>query len=241
MWDTSKDYRLLVAEKSIDLFIRTIQGGNFKGHWRKREVVQIAREMSRELQAVAFSYMEPHDLITSPHIKTLTEKTEKIKEFLGGEGWNKKFLDQATRDEKEKLEENIAKVRFFLNTFLGLEKRISLGQISDPVMGIDIIVGEIMSVGKHAQASNLLICNVNVGERAITVVTNDMDVKEGNHVAISMLPPITFMGITSEGMFLGAGEGVIKNVHGDLGYMPHGIPLEALNESRNLVENFLNE
>ena len=241
MWDTSKDYRLLVAEKSINLFIRTIQGGNFKGHWRKREVVQIAREMSRELQAVAFSYMEPQDLMASPHIKTLTEKTEKIKEFLGGEGWNKKFLDQATRDEKEKLEENIAKVRFFLNTFLGLEKRISLGQISDPVMGIDIIVGEIMSVGKHAQASNLLICNVNIGERAITVVTNDMDVKEGNHVAISMLPPITFMGITSEGMFLGAGEGVIKNVHGDLGYMPHGIPLEALNESRNLVENFLNE
>jgi predicted RNA-binding protein with EMAP domain len=47
------------------------------------------------------------------------------------------------------------------------------------------------------------------------------------------------MGITSEGMFLGAGEGVLKDVQGELGQMPHGIPLEALNESRNLVETFL--
>ncbi len=56
---------------------------------------------------------------------------------------------------------------------------------------------------------------------------------------MALLPPEVFMGITSEGMFLGAGEGILKDVKGDLGKLPHGIPLEALNESRNLVENFL--
>ncbi len=239
MWDTSKDYRLLVAEKSIDLFLRAIEGKNFKGHWKKRPAMDTAKEMGRELQALAYSYMEPQDLLISPQIAEIKENTIKVQEFLGGEDWNKKFLDLANRDEKEKLEENIAKVRFFLNTFFGLEKRISLGPISDPIIGIDIIVGEIMSVGKHSKADNLVICNVNVGERAITVVTNDLEVKEGNHVAISMLPPSTFMGITSEGMFLGAGEGVLKDVQGELGQMPHGIPLEALNESRNLIESFL--
>ncbi len=239
MWDTSKDYRLLVAEKSIDLFLRAIEGKNFKGHWKKRPAMDTAKEMGRELQALAYSYMEPQDLLISPQIAEIKENTIKVQEFLGGEDWNKKFLDLANRDEKEKLEENIAKVRFFLNTFFGLEKRISLGPISDPIIGIDIIVGEIMSVGKHNKADNLVICNVNVGERAITVVTNDLEVKEGNHVAISMLPPSTFMGITSEGMFLGAGEGVLKDVQGELGQMPHGIPLEALNESRNLIESFL--
>jgi hypothetical protein len=183
--------------------------------------------------------MEPQDLLISPQIAEIKENTAKVQEFLGGEDWNKKFLDLANRDEKEKLEENIAKVRFFLNTFFGLEKRISLGPISDPIIGIDIIVGEIMSVGKHGKADNLVICNVNVGERAITVVTNDLEVKDGNRVAISMLPPSTFMGITSEGMFLGAEEGVLKDVQGELGQIPHGIPLEALNESRNLVETFL--
>jgi predicted RNA-binding protein with EMAP domain len=54
-----------------------------------------------------------------------------------------------------------------------------------------------------------------------------------------MLPPTSFMGITSEGMFLGAGEGVLKDVQGETGEMPKGIPLEALNEARNFVETFL--
>jgi predicted RNA-binding protein with EMAP domain len=239
MWDTSKDYRLLVAEKSIDLFVRTVDGKNFKGHWKKRQAIDTAKEIGRELQAVAYSYMEPEDLLESPHIATIEEKTVKIEEFLGGSDWNKKFLDLATRDEKEKTEESITKVKFFLNTFSGLKKRISLGPISDPIIGIDIVVGEIMSAGKHPQADSLMICNVNLGDKAITVVTNDMEVKENNRVAISMLPPSTFMGISSEGMFLGAGEGILKDVEGELGQMPHGIPLEALNETRNLIESFL--
>ncbi len=239
MWDTSKDYRLLVAEKSIDLFVRTVDGKNFKGHWKKRPAIDIALEMGRELHAIAYSYMEPQDLILSPQIASINEKTLKVIEFLGGENWNKNFMELATKDEKEKTEESVAKVRFFLNTFGGLKKRISLGPINDPIIGIDIVTGEIMSVGKHPKADSLMICNVNLGEKAITVVTNDMDVKEGNHVAISMLPPSTFMGITSEGMFLGAGEGILKDVHGELGQMPHGIPLEALNETRNLIESFL--
>lgn len=239
MWDTSKDYRLLVAEKSIDLFVRTVDGKNFKGHWKKRQAIDTALEMGRELNSLAYSYMEPKDLVLSPQVSSINEKTGKVIEFLGGKNWNKKFMDLATKDEKEKTEESIAKVRFFLNTFGGLKKRISLGPINDPIIGIDIVTGEIMSVGKHPKADSLMICNVNLGEKAITVVTNDQDVKEGNHVAISMLPPSTFMGITSEGMFLGAGEGILKDVKGELGQMPHGIPLESLNETRNLIESFL--
>jgi uncharacterized protein len=239
MWDTSKDYRLLVAEKSIDLFVRTVDGKNFKGHWKKRQAIDTAKEIGRELQAVAYSYMEPQDLILSPQIASINEKTLKVIEFLGGENWNKNFMELATKDEKEKTEESITKVKFFLNTFSGLKKRISLGPISDPIIGIDIVVGEIMSAGKHPQADSLMICNVNLGDKAITVVTNDMEVKENNRVAISMLPPSTFMGISSEGMFLGAGEGILKDVEGELGQMPHGIPLEALNETRNLIESFL--
>ena len=37
MWDTSKDYRLRVAEKAVDLFIRTAGGANLKGIWNKRK------------------------------------------------------------------------------------------------------------------------------------------------------------------------------------------------------------
>ena len=75
-----------------------------------------------------------------------------IVEALGGELWYKQFLELANRDEKEKLEESLAKIKFFLNTISGLNARLSLGEIKDPVMGIDIKKGEILSVSKHPQS-----------------------------------------------------------------------------------------
>jgi predicted RNA-binding protein with EMAP domain len=240
MWDTSNDYRLLVGEKSVDLFLRTIEGANLKGRWNKRNVRQIARDMVPEIQSMYYSYVEPADLAKMPQIESLKEKAEEITENLGGENWYRHFLDMVGKEEKSKLEESIAKIRFFLNIILNMDKRLALGPIDDPIVAIDIKVGEIVSAGEHPKADNLLVCNVNIKNRAITVVTNDLNVKEDNRVAVAMLPPTSFMGITSEGMFLGAGEGILKNVEGELGGMPKGIPLEALNEARNFIETFIN-
>jgi hypothetical protein len=33
----------------------------------------------------------------------------------------------------------------------------------------------------------------------------------------------------------------LKDVNGELGNIPHGIPLKALNDTRNFVESFLNK
>jgi len=239
MWDTSKDYRLLVAEKAAELFLKTIEGAKFKGKWDKKKAIKLAKGMVPELQALRYSYLEPQELIETPQMKELKEKALEIIEALGGEDWYVKFLELADKSEREKVEESIAKVRFFLNTILNLDKRLALGKINDPVIAVDIKVGEVMSAGKHPNADKLLVCNVNIGDRAITVVTNDLSVKEGHRVAVVLLPPANFRGITSEGMFLGAEEGVLKDVKGEIGGLPKGIPLEALKETRNLVESFL--
>lgn len=146
---------------------------------------------------------------------------------------------QTPKEEKEKVEEAISKVRFFIDTIVSIKNRILFGQINDPIVSIDIKIGEIMSVNKHPKNYGLMISNVNLGKRAIKVVTNDSTAKEGNNVAIAMLPPETFSGIVSEGMFLGTGEGILKNVKGEIGSMPKGILLEALNESKNLIEGYL--
>lgn len=240
MWDTSKDYRLLICEKSVDLFLRTLEGANLKGRWNKKKVIQNAKDMIPEIQSLYYSYVEPTDLAQMPQIQSLKGKANEIIEALGGENWYTHFLDLVSKEEKSKLEEAISKMRFFLSTFLNIDKRLTLGAINDPIVAIDIKVGEIVSVGRHSKADNLMICNVNIKERAITVVTNDLDVRETNRVAVAMLPPTSFMGVTSEGMFLGAGKGVLKEVEGELGGMPKGIPLEALNEARNFVEAFIN-
>ncbi|ASJ02972.1 tRNA-binding protein [Thermococcus profundus] len=239
MWDTSKDYRLLVAEKSVELFLKTIEGAKFKGKWDKKKAIQLAKEMIPEIQAMRYSYVEPKELVETPQMEALKENATGIIEALGGEDWHHKFLSLADKNEREKVEEAVAKIKFFLNTILNLDKRLSLGKINDPVIAVDIRVGEVMSVAKHPNADRLLVTNVNLGDRAITVVTNDLGVKEGNRVAVALLPPANFRGIVSEGMFLGAGEGVLKDVKGEIGGLPKGVPLEAFVETRNLVEAFL--
>lgn len=239
MWDTSKDYRILVANEARENYLNLIPTASFRGNWNKKMAIETAKLMNSDFQSLLYSYLEGDDLVNSPDVANLIEKANKIIEYLGGEEWNKTFLKGAPKEDKEKTLENIAKVRFFLDSILGLKKRLALGSINDPIMGIDIKVGEIMSVSKHPNADSLMICNVNLKSRAITVVTNDLDVKEGNKVGVSLLPPQTFMETTSEGMFLGMNGSILKEVEGELGEMPKGIPMESLNETRNLVESYL--
>jgi len=236
MWDTSKDYRLRVLEKSVELFIKTAEGANLKGIWNKKKCLTSARAMLPEIQVMYFSYMEPAELAVSPQVEDMKEKVKDITDALGGDHWHIQFLNLVNKDEKQKLVESIAKMKFALNTISTVDERLKLGPINDPVIGIDIKTGEVVSIQK---VDNLLVCNVNFGNKALTIVTNDLTVKEGNRVGVAVLPPSSFKGVTSEGMFLGAGKGVLKDVQGELGSMPHGIPLNALNETRNLVETFL--
>ena len=216
-----------------------IPTASFRGNWNKKLAIETGKLMNSDFQSLIYSYLEGDELVNSPDVANLTEKAEKIVECLGGDGWNKAFLNAAPKEDREKTAENIAKVRFFIDTILGLKARLALGPINDPIMGVDIKVGEVMSVTKHPKADSLMICNVNLGKRAITVVTNDLNVKEGNRVGVSLLPPQTFMDIVSEGMFLGMNGGILKEVDGELGEMPKGIPMESLNETRNLVESYL--
>ena len=239
MWDTSKDYRILVANEARENYLNLIQTASFRGNWNKKMAIDTAKTMNSDFQSLLYSYLEGDELPNSPDVASLVEKAEKIIEYLGGPNWNKMFLDGAPKDERNKTIANIAKVRFFLDSILGLKERLALGPIADPIIGIDIKVGEVMSVMKHPDADSLMICNVNLGNRAITVVTNDINVKEENRVGVSLLPPQIFMDITSEGMFLGMGGAILKEVDGELGQMPKGIPMESLNETRNLVENYL--
>ena len=154
MWDTSKDYRLQVAEKAVDLFLRTLEGANLKGRWNKRQVIQNAKDMIPEIQSLYYSYVEPVDLAEMPQINSIKEKANQIIENLGGSDWYKHFLGLVSKEEKSKLEEAIAKMRFFLNIILNIDKRLSLGPIDDPIVAIDIKVGEIVSAGCDGRTSD---------------------------------------------------------------------------------------
>lgn len=241
MWDTSKDYRLKVAEKAVEQFIRVVEGSNLRGSWNKKQVRLIAKNMNPEIQTMYYSYLSPQELAETPQMKNLLNSVDEIIENLGGEDYSRKFLSELNREEREKLDLPLSRMKFFFNTIRGLPERLMLGEIDDPVIGVDIKVGELVSVSKHPDTDTLMICNVNLGKRAITVITNDTSVKDNDRVAVALLPPSVFMGISSEGMFLGAGEGVLKDVEGDIGSLPQHIDVAAFNETRNLVDQFIKE
>ena len=241
MWDTSKDYRLKVAEKSIEDFIRVVEGSNLRGSCNKKQVSLIAKNMNPDIQTLYYSYVSPQELAKTPQMDNLLKAVDEIIENLGGEDYAKKFQSELNRQEREKLDLPLSKMKFFFNTIRGLPDRLMLGEIDDPVIGVDIVVGELVSVSKHQKTDNLMVCNVNLGKRAITVITNDLTVKDNDHVAVSLLPPSEFMGIASEGMFLGAGEGILKDVEGQLGSLPQHIDVNAFNETRNLVDAYIKD
>ena len=181
MWDTTKDYRILVASKARENYLNLIPTASFRGSWNKKQAIDLGKQMNSDFQSLTYSYLEGDELANSPDVASLKEKALKI----------------------------------------------------------DIKVGEVMSVTQHPKNDNLMLCNVNLGKRAITVVTNDLNVKDDNKVGVSLLPPQAFSDIVSEGMFLGMNGSILKDVEGELGAMPKGIPMESLNETRNLVENYL--
>ena len=140
MWDTSKDYRLKVAEKSIEDFIRVVEGANLRGSWNKKQVRLIAKNMNPDIQTLYYSYVSPEELAKTPQMDKLLASIDDIIENLGGKDYARKFTSELNREEREKIDLPLSKMKFFFNTIRGLPERLALGEVDDPVMGVDIKV-----------------------------------------------------------------------------------------------------
>ena len=103
MWDTSKDYRILVASKARENYLNLIPTASFKGSWNKKQAVDLGKQMNSDFQSLIYSYLEGDELVNSPDVAALKEKALKIIECLGGDDWNKKFLSNAPKEDREKM------------------------------------------------------------------------------------------------------------------------------------------
>jgi predicted RNA-binding protein with EMAP domain len=183
--DTANSPKILIAERCMKDMEKYLSG--------HRDVKKsgILKEMSAKIMEIKYSYGEPEDL--KPYLNELRELCVNLLNALGGNDWAKKLKDMRYG------QLSIANIKFCLNILYNLENRLKLPD--EPEYAVDIRVGEIESVMKHPNADKLRICNVNVG-KVITVVTNIVDVKEGEKLAVALLPPAEFFGVVSEGMFL---------------------------------------
>ena len=92
IWDTSNDYRLKVAEKAIEDFIRVVEGSNLRGSWNKKKVRLIAKDMNPDIQTLYYSYISPDQLAKTPQVNNLLKSVDEIIENLGGENFSILFL-----------------------------------------------------------------------------------------------------------------------------------------------------
>lgn len=81
----------------------------------------------------------------------------------------------------------------------------------------NVVVGEILDIKKHPEADKLVICNVNVGEEILQIVTGASNVKAGHRVPIAKIgarlpgqskkfKKAKLRGVESFGMMCSAGE-----------------------------------
>ncbi len=224
--DTQNNINILVAEKSLELLRRTLENTRFEGVWKKKESIQTTESMKSDLMAIKFSYAEKENI--GEIVVPVKEKITKLQSLLG-EGWSSNFLSNARKENKISTKMGVSRIIFSMNTLYFLDRRIK----QNNQYGVDTLIGKILSVSKASES--LLICNVDI-KRAITVLTNDMSIKEGDVVPVSILPPKEFHGYVSEGMFCGI-DGILR-LKGEIGSIAE-IPTEGYKETMNMIQDFL--
>lgn len=80
----------------------------------------------------------------------------------------------------------------------------------------DVYVGHIEKIERHPQADRLVVCQVNVGDKNVQIVTSATNVFEGAYVPVSLdgaslangveIKPTNFRGVKSDGMFCSGEE-----------------------------------
>lgn len=219
--NTADDIRINFAERVVlKVLERALQAIPSPG---KKELFEKLKKIENVLTRMKYSYMDGPSIKESDMGHELKHLCGEIAKGLGP-GWEGKVSSEIS-----------ANIRFALNNLYNLPERMCLPD--DPVFACDIRKGRVNSVEK---GEKVLICKVDIGTRSITVVTNDLSVREGSEVAIIFLPPTKVYGTTSEGMFLGAAEGVLKNVEGMPGEFPR-VPKESFEEARRKILLLLNK
>ena len=83
MWDTTKDYRILVASKARENYLNLIPTASFRGSWNKKQAVDLGKQMNSDFQSLTYSYLEGDELVNSPDVMALKEKAlERAREIL---------------------------------------------------------------------------------------------------------------------------------------------------------------
>ncbi|RLF66667.1 MAG: tRNA-binding protein, partial [Thermoplasmata archaeon] len=157
MFDTANDFRIISAEKAIELLRKIFTSGKYIQRQERIKAMEALERAQKAIMTIKYSYMNKKDLVKSEYIKELKECAKQILSALGGESWAENLLERAQKGDHETVREMIARIRFCLNILYNLDWRLLAGKDGEIAHAVDIRVGKVLSTSKHPNADNLLV------------------------------------------------------------------------------------
>ncbi len=190
--DTSKDYRILLAEDAVRRIDNRVKSWSLNYPIHKGKVLSIVKSINSYVQAVKHSYLPlPYLLKYEPLLKIHELARDLAKEVLPPKG--------VSVEGKSKL--LVAELRYSLLQLINLRARLSLGEENNPDYAVDIVAVEVASVMRHPEAGKLMITRAGTERFGLTIVTNILGIRKGEVRAAAILPPKEFFGVVSEAMY----------------------------------------
>ncbi len=225
--DTGDDPRFKVLEKALSELKVSMQQGRIKAQFPRKNAADAVERGQSALKALQYSYAEPEQIVQMPAFNELMEAADVVETLLGGPG----FEDEIDEDPLA-----VAEAAWTISTIRSLKDRLYLTG-SGLELGVDAMAGRVVAVREHPKSDDLLVTRVAAGA-SLPVVTNDTSVKAEDRVGVAFLPPTEIHGTVSRGMFLGAGDGVLKDVRPGPDDRPE-VPPQAYAETRNMLAQYI--
>ncbi len=177
-FDTSKDFRILIAEKAIYELEKLFQAVKLQ---KRREYLKELKELSSDIQIIKYSYVTPKDIKNHDNFKKIVKKASEMLEVTRGL-------------ERDRI---TIQINYWLEYLARLPEMMDRGVISKIYEAIRFFGGEIVN---RREIDNLWLCSVDCSFR-MDVITNSKEYKQGKNVVVAYLPPRIFGKHISEGMF----------------------------------------
>jgi len=190
--DTANDFRILLAEKSIEELLRVSQSLQIPG--RKRFIEEL-KSTSSEIQNVKYCYLSVDELFEFDSFLKIVETARSLKDMLP--------------DSKDY---NTALADYWLEYIAHLPELMKRGEIERIGEAIRYFAGEIIS---RSELDGLWLCIFDYGDR-LEVVTNSEEYKQGKKAVVAYLPPRRFGKVVSRGMFVLQHDRIAKKGELDL-------------------------
>ena len=190
-YDTSKDPRLLVAQRACTVFRNALQRKSAaRPAVPKQQVADLAGAAESAVMTLLYLYQEPAELATTVPAQDLVATAGELTQAL-----------QPVFTHRETPVLQRATLQWCLRVLAGLPERL-LGNGTSLASGVDLLAVEVRNVTRLG--GGLWLTRVSDGSQDYTVVTNLPGIRSGDTLGVAFLPPREVGGQVSEAMFLGA-------------------------------------